>query len=206
MTSGRIISAAGTQDVDAFTSALLDALPPIYQKNSQDTILYKLFRGLAEQLVQADIALESVGNNNYLSIQVTDELAIRSTYARDRLQNENAFQLDSIRLSPANAQILQNISLRPGSNRVQLFFVPSSIDFSIFDADSTQRSISLGFPTTFDAETNTVTIVSPTEGMFILGYYETGDVVRLTENITIPVGLFRLGWDEGFWDELGFGE
>jgi hypothetical protein len=206
MTSGRIVSAAGTQDVDAFTDALLAALPPIYQKNSKDTVIYKLFRGLAEQLVRADIALESVGNNNYLSVQVTDEITIRSSYPRDRLQNENAFQLDSIRFSPSNAQILQNIFLHSGENQIQLFFIPSSIDFSIFDADSTQRSVSLGFPTTYDPETNMVTIVSPTTGAFILGYFETGDVVRLTENITVPIGLFRLGFDEGFWDELGWGE
>ena len=203
---GVIINAAGTQDVDAFTDALIAALPPIYQKDSKDTVLYKLFRILAEELVRADIAIESVGNDNYLSVPVTNELTIRSKYDRDRLQNENAFELDSVRFTNSNTQILQNTFLEEGDNQVQLFFIPlTGIDILVFDATAPER-VPLNFPTTFDPVTNVVTINSSRRGPFTIGYTDTGDVVRLSENITVPEGIFLLGWDEGGWDELGFGE
>jgi len=209
-TPGVITDVTGSQSIEDFTDSLIGTLPPIYEKEKKDTILRKIYTSLAEQLVKADIMLESVGNNNYLSVQVTNEFQIRSSSSRDRLNNENAVELDRIRFNRSDSLIFQNTKLNQGSNQIQLFFVPEvlpdgSIDISVFDAGS-QNTIPLNFSTTFDFDTNIVTIISPRSGPFTIGYRDTGDVIRLTENITIPIGLFRLGYGEGGFDELGFGE
>lgn len=202
---GQIVNATGTQNAEAFEEALVAALPPIYEKEDKEVLHRKIYRALAAELTKADIALESLANQNYLSIAITDELIMRSSSARDRLQNENAFELDTIRLTASDALIMQNTHLNVGDNQVQLFYVPQDIDFVVFKAGTTPDAPT-GFPTVFNPDTNTVTITASTAGFYTIGYHDTGNVVRLTENITVPIGLFRLGWDEGPWDELGFGE
>lgn len=207
MTSfGEIRSAAGTQSKEAFAEALVAALPPIYEKENTDTLLRRLYDSLAEELVKSDILLETVGNNNYISVPVVDELAIRGPNSSDRLQNENAFELDKIRLNPPGSVVTQNTILEEGENLVQLFFIPEQdIDFIIFDtSDRTQTPLS--FPTSFDSETNTLTVIADRSGRFTVQYQDTGNVVRLKENTTVPEGLFRLGWNEGGWNELGWSE
>lgn len=98
---------------------------------------------------------------------------------------------------------MQNIHLSEGENFIQLLFIPESDSFNVYDLDQT-------FPLsnfTFEyVENNMLKIDSPRKGNFTLGYLETGDVIRLTENIVVPVGLFRLGYGEGGFSELGFGE
>ena len=52
MTSfGEIINAAKTQSEDEFVNALIAALPPIYDKESPETVLRTLYRALAKELV-----------------------------------------------------------------------------------------------------------------------------------------------------------
>lgn len=210
-TPGVITNVAGTQSIEAFTQALIDTLPSgfIYDKKSKDTILYKLYTALAQELVKSDIILESVGNNNYLSVSVTDELVIRGSLTRDRLANENAFELDGLRFSSSAARVFQNAFLNEGNTEIQLFFTPliaedGSIDIQVFNTGIVVAPVD--FPVTFDSTTNKVTITASKSGAFTLGYIDTGDVIRLTENITVPVGLFRLGFSDGGWNELGFGE
>lgn len=203
--SGEILSAAGTQSEEAFTESLIASLPSIYEKEKPDTVLHKIYDALAKELVKADIVLESVGNNNYLSIAVTNELLIRGIGDKDRLKNENAFELDKIRFNAPGTSISQNTILSSGENSIQLYFIPEDIDFIIFNAnDKTQTP--LNFPTTFSNETNTLTITSSQSGPFTIAYRDTGNVVRLNRNITVPVGLFKLGWNEGGWNELGWSE
>ena len=204
-TSGEIISAAGTQSEQNYIDALISSLPPIYQKESTRTILYRLYASLAKQLVKSDIILESIANNNYLSVEVNSELKIRGMDDRDRLAFENAHTLDKISLTPSNSIITQNAYLKKGTNKVQLYFIPQDIDFLIFSTgDSTQTSVN--FSTSFDSSTNILTISAPREGSFSIGYKDTGDVVRVNENTTVPDGLFDLGFGEGTWNQLGFGE
>lgn len=202
---GQIISAAGTQSQKDFVDALIAALPPIYEKDKTDTIIHKLFEALAAELVKADIILESVANNNYVSVPVNEELAIRSSGSRDRLKRENAFELDSIRLTLPGSRVVQNANLLSGENNVQLFFIPENIDFIITDAtDVTQAS--LNFPTLFNASTNILAIIADRQGSFSISYRDTGNVVRMTENITVPRNLFMLGYNEGGYGELGYGQ
>lgn len=202
---GVITSAAGTHSASAFTDALVAALPPIYDKESPNTVLRRIYTALAQELAKVDITLGSVANNNYLSVAITDELQIRGAGSLDRLKNENAFELDQIRLNPPGSRVFQNVILKQGTNQLQLYFIPEDIDFIIFDAtDSTQTP--LNFPTTFVSSTNILTILSPRQGPFTVAYRDTGNVVRLNQNITVPAELFLLGWDEGGYGDLGYDE
>lgn len=203
---GEIISAAGTQSKEAHVDALIAALPPIYQKQQDGTIIKRLYEALAEELVKADITIESVGHNNYLSVAVTDEFIIRSSDKYDRLANENAFELNEVRFTPPGTLASQTTRLVEGENQVQLFFVPKDdIDFIISDVRDTTLTPT-NFPTSFNSITNILTVIANREGTFTINYLDTGNVIRLNENATIPEGLFRLGWSEGGWSELGFGE
>lgn len=202
---GEIKSAAGSQDVNTFVDALVNSLPPIYEKEDSNTLLNKLYAALSEELVKADIILEQVQNNNYLSVAITDELIVRSSSNLDRLKNEGAFELDKIRINSSSV-MSQNAKLIQGTNQVQLYFVPeNTVDVSIsVMGDSTLSSV--GFPISFNSATNVLSIISDRIGNFTINYKDTGDVIRLSENITVPIGLFLLGFDEGGFSELGFGE
>jgi len=202
---GEIIVVAGTQDVQSFEDALIAALPPIYEKQDLNTNLRKLYNSLAQELVKADIILESVGNNNYISISIADEIQIRSVLSSDRLKNENAFELNSVRFTPSGSRIHQNMNLIEGINTVQLYFLPEDIDFIIFDANDPNQ-IPLAFLTFYDENTNSITVQANKSGVFTVTYKDTGDVVRLKENITVPVGLFSLGWDLDGFGFLGYDE
>jgi len=204
-TPGEIISAVGTQSEEQFVDALVASLPPIYEKEKTDTVLHKLYAALAKELVKADVILESVGNNNYLSVPVSEELAIRNSGSLDRLKNENAFELNKIRLTTPGSRIFQTVSLQEGVNEVQLFFIPEDIDFIIIDANDVTQT-PLNFLTAFIEETNILTILSPKSGIFKVIYRDTGNVVRLNQNITVPIGLFQLGYNEGGFNELGWSE
>ena len=202
---GVITNVAGSKDVATYTSALLATLPPIYDRTSTDTILYNLYNALAEELVRADITLGSVANNNYISVAVTDELIIRGSGGLDRLKNENAFELDAIRLNSPGSQVTQNVILQVGLNQLQLYYIPESIVFTIYNvADPTQTP--LNFPATFNPSTNILTILSSSQGPFTVSYQDTGNVVRLNQNITVPAELFMLGYGEGGWNDLGWNE
>lgn len=203
--SGKIIAAAGTQLEQSYIDALIASLPPIYQKEDSTTILHRLYSSLAKQLVKSDIILESIAHNNYLSVPITSELKIRGSEDRDRLAFENAHTLDKISLTPSNSIITQNTYLKKGTNLIQLYFIPQDIDFLIFSTgDSTQTSVN--FLTSFDSSSNILTIQATREGSFTIGYKDTGNVARLNENVNIPEGLFDLGFGEGDWNQLGYGE
>lgn len=202
---GEIRSSAGTGDKDLFIENLLAALPPIYEKTNKDTILYRLYEALAKELVKADITLESIGNDNFVSVQVTNELQIRKFGTFDRLKNENAFHLNKIRFSPSGTISYQNTNLQVGENQVQLLFVPQVIDFQIFRANDPTRT-PLDLPRTFDSLTNILTITCFESGSYTIGFQDSGDVVRIRSNLTVPPGLVRIGWGEGGYGEFGWGE
>jgi len=202
---GEITSAAGTQSIDAFTEALIASLPPIYDKQDPTTTIRKLYTALAEELQKVDILLETVRNNNFLSVPVSEELLIRGSAKFDRLKNENAFELNKIRITPANNIVSQNIILEVGSNTIQLVFIPEDIDFLISAANDTNR-IPLNFPTELNNENNTLTVLSSRSGGFTLRYKDSGNVIRINENVEVPSGLFRLGFGQGGWSELGYSE
>lgn len=202
---GEIKSSAGSSDEDLFVENLLAALPPIYEKTNKDTVLFKLYSALAKELVKADITLESIGNDNFVSVQVTNELLIRKSGTLDRLKNENAYQLDKIRFSPFGTTSYQNANLKIGENQVQLLFIPQVIDFQIFKANDLTKA-PVDFPRAFNSSTNTLTITCLESGSYTIAYQDSGDVVRIKSNITVPPGLVRLGWNEGGYGELGWSE
>ena len=203
---GQIKSAVGTQDPQVFVDSLVGALSPIYDKESKESLHYKLYELLAKELVKADILLEQVQNNNYLTVDVPNEIIVRGNSNLDRLKNENAFELDQIRVNSPNYLTTQNVQLVKGINIVQLYFIPQNIS-SIFVTkvgDATKASVQ--FPVVIDSTTNKLTILADFSGTFTINYIDTGDVLRTSKNITIPEGLFYLGWDEGPYDQLGWDE
>jgi hypothetical protein len=95
--------------------------------------------------------------------------------------------------------------LQVGLNQLQLYYIPESIVFTIYNvADPTQTP--LNFPATFNPSTNILTILSSSQGPFTVSYQDTGNVVRLNQNITVPAELFMLGYGEGGWNDLGWNE
>ena len=202
---GEIKSAAGTQNKETYVDALINTLPPIYEKEDSNTFLNRLYSALAEELVKTDIILEQTQNNNYISVTVSDELIVRSSSNLDRLKSEGAYQLDKIRIN-SSSTMSQNTKLIEGINMVQLYFIPeNTIGIYIASAqDVTQASVN--FPISFDSLTNILSIISDRSGNFVINYKDTGDVIRLSKNIIVPIGLFLLGFDEGGFGDLGWSE
>lgn len=203
--NGQLKNASGTQDQDLFLDALISSLPAIYDKESRDTVISKLFSAVSKQFVKIDRILESVQNNNFLSVDIENEIISRGSGDKDILQYENAYELVSIRVTPKGTYQSQNAKMIVGDNEINLLYTPEDIDFIIYDAnDTTQASIE--FPTSYNISNNTLTVTSNREGIFTIKYLETGDVIRTNQNVEVPPNLFKLGFGEGGFGELGYGE
>lgn len=203
---GQLLTAAGSQDVDMFIDALISSLPPIYEKEERDHLLIKLYECLAEELVRADICLESVQNDNLILVEVIDEYKKRGFEDRDRLENENACELDEIRFKPSTEQSEQRFYLNIGDNKIYLNTIPKDNNFYVtFDNGLEEVEASLEY--TFNSIENSLNFTNvKTDGKYSVSYLDTGDVLEFREQLYIPNGLFELGWNEGMWNSLGYSE
>jgi hypothetical protein len=198
---GRIVSAIGTADSEAFTQALLEALPDVYDKTSE-TSIRQLYRVLGTQLADVDSQVEALKYDNYLSISKVDETVTREDDVRDRLTEEGAFELVRIGFNPTNNVRTQNVSLTPVDTEIILEYIPTDITLiSIYDyGDSEKQSVVT--VTAFNALRNSITISNvPKASLYTVQYPETGDVAPISETFD----LYKIPMTEGYGYGYGYG-
>lgn len=204
---GEITSAVGTNKPEDFIEALLGALSNIYNVEDRDTTLYQLYSTLAEQMADIDIDIEAAIHDNYVSVDITDEPITRGIEDQDRLEEEGAYEVTSIRLRPLDQLRTEVVSLQTGQTTRILSFIPTSTDKILIYAlgDTTKRRVVA--VTDFDLTTNTITFdVINQAGIFVIEYEETNDVIPFEETVEIDPGLFDLGYGENGFGLFGYGE
>jgi hypothetical protein len=94
-TSSRELFFVGIDDVNPFRDRMFASVPDLFQ--IENTNLKNILSAHAEEFYTAQKTIGEVLSNNYLSVDVVDELRTRTAGATDRLANENAY--DIIRVS-----------------------------------------------------------------------------------------------------------
>lgn len=92
----------GLEKDNTIRDAMIDSLPPIYNME-EDTLVRKHMASLAKILLKAKSDIREVGNANYISEEVVDEIVTRGTHNSDRLLNEGAYLVTRVGTSPTGA-------------------------------------------------------------------------------------------------------
>jgi hypothetical protein len=96
------------------SNPIKDALLGFLSKNVYDlespSILSTYIDGLSLSLSKALYSIGQTKNDNYLSFTVTDELKTRGTSAHDRLNQEGAYEISRVALTPTNAPLTETIN------------------------------------------------------------------------------------------------
>ena len=94
----------GTTKANQIRDDLHFKTPALY--SLENTIVSSILESQAEQLLDAQHAIGSVLNDNYISQTVNNEYRVRSSGSTDRLSNENAYEINRISLLPSSDAIL----------------------------------------------------------------------------------------------------
>lgn len=200
-----LINAAGSNDRETFKEALFSALSDFYNKE-EGTNLEKLYEVLAEILVEHDRDVSALLHDNFLSVQVVDEMIDRGL-DKDRLLQEGAFQVDRIGFTPTTFVRSESHSIEETVTDIILEYIPAD-PFSVLITSAADRGgTPISTVTAFDEETNTITVTGVANpGSYIFQYTDTGDLDSVQEQLSIPAEVFALGFGEGGFGNFGFGE
>lgn len=94
----------GIKKANQIRDDILFKTPGLY--NLEDTVVGSILESQAEQLLDAQHAIGSVLNDNYISQTVSNEYRVRSSGSTDRLSNENAYEIIRISTLPEGSSIL----------------------------------------------------------------------------------------------------
>ncbi len=95
LSAARQIYFVGVQDINIVRDKMLQNLPPNYDTGDQ-TLVRDITTTIANEINIASITLEEIKNDNFLSIEVVDELYFRGHGPSDRLQNEGAYEISRV--------------------------------------------------------------------------------------------------------------
>lgn len=94
-TDARSIYFVGVENVNAVRDTMLANLPSNYDTGEQ-TLVRDVTATMANEINIAAVTLEEIKNDNFISIQVTDELYYRGSGPTDRLKNEGAYNVSRV--------------------------------------------------------------------------------------------------------------
>lgn len=92
--NSRALFFVGIDDVNPIRDRMLSAVPSVFEVDG--TTIKNVLSAQAEELYKAQKAIGKVLSNNYLSIEVKDELRTRTAGAVDRLANENTYSISRV--------------------------------------------------------------------------------------------------------------
>ena len=202
---GTIRDVTGLNDATEFKEALIDTLTAVFDKEL-GTNLQTLYTPLAEQLATIDIETLATKHDNYISVEIENELVTRGINDGDRLAFEGAFVADRIRLVNTGTIQRDNAYLNEGDTTAILSHIPAdSSAIRILETSANER-IAATF-VSFDSERNEVTFTSIQENNFYFIEYENkGNVLETTEIHDVPLAQFALGFGDNGFSFFGFGE
>lgn len=199
--------AIGTGNQKIFLESLLESLSNVYEVEDREKNIYILMDGFAKVLSDIDREIQAGINDHFLEIAVENESITRSAVGSDKLTNESAFQIDSVRFWPT-WQVTQEIKrLTTLTTEVILQNVPddytSILIYEYGDIDKKEITT----VSSYDSDTNTITIDALSEDKTcVIEYIDTGDTKDISETISLGLDLFEWGYGEGGYGNYGYGE
>lgn len=97
----------GIDSVNPIRDNMFELIPGMF--GIENTNLKNIISAQAEEIYRAQKKIGQVLSNNYLSVDVVDELVTRNAGATDRLANENAFEIYRVSKLPTNADPKQDV-------------------------------------------------------------------------------------------------
>lgn len=91
----------GIDKVNPIRDRLLDNVPQLF--DVENTTLREIISVQADEMLKAQIAISRNLSNNYISIEVEDEVRVRGPGASDRMANENAYEVTRISEDPSTS-------------------------------------------------------------------------------------------------------
>lgn len=91
----------GIDNINPFRDRMLREVPQLF--DVENTTLRNIISAQAEEMHKAQIAIGRNLSNNYISIDVEDELRTRGPGATDRMANENAYQVIRVADRPTSS-------------------------------------------------------------------------------------------------------
>jgi hypothetical protein len=82
----------------------------IYDITNTDTLIYRIFEGLSQEYSKALYDIRQVKNENYLSVDIVDELKTRGAGPFDRLNQESAYEVVRVAKTPTNTSASMEFS------------------------------------------------------------------------------------------------
>lgn len=92
ITDARNIYFVGVQDVNSVRDTMLTNLPANYDTGEQ-TLVRDVTTSMANEINNASITLQEIKNDNFISVDIFDELYFRGSGPSDRLKNEGTYEV-----------------------------------------------------------------------------------------------------------------
>lgn len=89
----------GIDNVNPIRDRMFDSIPSLFE--IENTTIKNIISAQANELYTAQKKIGEVLSNNYLSVDVVDEIRTRSAGATDRLANENAYEILRVSKEPS---------------------------------------------------------------------------------------------------------
>lgn len=138
--------------------------PAIY--NLDDTVVGSIIGTQADFLLDAQHAIGSLLNDNYISQQITNEYRVRSSGASDRLANENAYEINRVSSFPSGSSVfsrtieISNTDIYPINLRQELI---ESYSIDSENEDASFSGFLLSLPKKNIIRVSSAKLIKPTD-------------------------------------------
>lgn len=99
----------GLESANSVRDDMLETIPEVYNVED-DTFARKHLANLADQILKSRVDVREVGNSNYISVPVEDEIVRRGFSPTDRLSNEGAYTVTRVATTQTGASIVAKFS------------------------------------------------------------------------------------------------
>ena len=91
----------GIDDVNPIRDRMFESVTSLFE--IENSIIKNIITAQANEIYTAQKTIGEVLSNNYLSVEITDEIRTRTAGATDRLANENAYEITRVSREPTNS-------------------------------------------------------------------------------------------------------
>jgi len=161
---------------------LFDSLPDVYKRDAVN--LNKFYDILASVVAKAVVEKDALLNDNFLSIQTTNEKIVRSTNSFDRLYNESVYKIIQIRNN--NDFRKEIVWLSKGMDYAYLTYIPQNYTAVGIYKRNDNYKVQVVSIRGYDSKQN-ILYFDPIEedNYYVFEYMDTGDIFTFREIVNV---------------------